>query len=127
VDLGKQQAGRTDLARLLGVTPVIDGDVYGEVSGAFEHFLGPSEVGGDDVDPEKRGRESGVAPALTDVGHREPRRWRTETDVRVTVRGRVVAEDLDEDFHGEARYKGACVLPLAKLHDASLCLGKLSI
>jgi hypothetical protein len=38
-----------------------------------------------------------------------------------------VAEDLNEDFHRKARYEGAFILLLAKLHDQSLGLLELSV
>ena len=108
-------------------TPIIDSDVYGQISGALEHLLGPPVVGGDDVDPEKGTRERGAAPALADLRHGQPGRRRAEADVGVAVRGCVVAEDLDEDLHGQARYQRACVLPLAKLLHSGLRLGQLLI
>lgn len=128
MDFRKQQAGRSNFAwHLRTGAAVIYSDVYGKVSGASEHLLGPSVVGRDDVDPERGTRESGAAPAMAHVGHREPWRWRTEADVGVTIRGSVVAEDLEKEFHREARYRGAFVLPLAKPDDQGLSISELLI
>jgi hypothetical protein len=32
----------------------------------------------------------------------------------MSIRRRVIAEDLNEDSHGKARYQGTLILPLAK-------------
>jgi len=56
VDLGEQQAGGLEFARLLCVATVVYGDVNGNVPGALEHLLGPSVICRDDFDPEERRR-----------------------------------------------------------------------
>jgi hypothetical protein len=45
----------------------------------------------------------------------------------VAIRRGVVAEDLDEYFHGKLRYGGAFVLFAAKVHYQGLSRGKSSI
>lgn len=59
------------------------------------------------------------------MSHGQPWWWRTVTDVGMEVRGWAVAEDMDEDFHGEARYESTFVHPLSKPQDQSFGVRKL--
>jgi hypothetical protein len=49
------------------------------------------------------------------------------TDVGIEVRCWAVAEDMDKNFHGEARYESTLVHPLAKAQDQSFGVRKLTV
>ena len=61
------------------------------------------------------------------MSHGQPWWWWTVTDVGMEVRCWAVAEDMDENFHGDARYESPFVHPLSKPQDQSLGVRELTI
>jgi len=61
------------------------------------------------------------------MGYCQPWWRRTVTDVRIEVRCWEVAEDMDENFHREARYESTFVHPLTKPQNQSFSICKLTV